>query len=550
MLTTTGNGTTESKDGLTLAFWGIPLALVLTWIVYSVITQIYIPTHNNGGYNVFLPPRYLADGPRDFAVGVFTQWRELAILFPVLIGILSICFLASTNRRVSFNGYIVLVYLLGLFVAWAFLFFTPHGLDHIFYQARSIKNGIFQSLGVLMLDVPEFRDASNLDRIRYIYQVLGATNAGYTLPGTTHPPGLFLIASAFGVVAKTLAMGGSGESAGDLITSMNSIALYWGLIVTLVNTLLIPLSCLIAKEVYSERIGRLTGLMLLTVPSVCMNFCAMLDVVASVLTASGALCLIYALKQVNDKSDHNTLKRLCVLGLLCGLSFTLAAQMTYGHAVPILAFIVAFLLIARPSNCARLLTLFAGMLLPVVLYFAFEYFVSAGKSFYIVRALKVSADVGTGLAEFRPYPVSQIANFVVMSVMGGALWLPTVLFAVATTVRWIRDQARERFIPPSTYPDTRSGHLSIRRFLALASSMMLVFLLVQKTVLLEVERTWHWFFVPTWSLMGVFLLASTTFFERAVPSRFARFRRYAPLLLCIFQFVLTLVIAICTKDFY
>ena len=231
-----------------------------------------------------------------------------------------------------------------------------YGVGKIFQQCydiidRSNPDLIFADKGLTERVWFVFQNGCDIiiDRVKYIFQYLGANNTDlHTLswygnvanpdfslpPGISHPPGQYLILAAIGFL-------------GMLISS--DLALGWGIIITILNTLLIPVIIIISKEAFSERIGKFTGIMLLTIPSVCMHFCGMFDVLLSVFTALGALFLIYGLKHFWDDQPEGKPKHSkgLLYGLGCGTFFTLAAQGTYGHAIPILAFLLSFLFFAK-----------------------------------------------------------------------------------------------------------------------------------------------------------------------------------------------------------
>jgi len=430
------------------------------------------------------------------------------------------------------------MYGLALIVVFLFLFLTPHGLHHIELQATSINNGIWYSLNALYA-MPASHNASPLGKVQYIFQVLCSSEAGYTLPGTTHPAGIFLVAFSILAVAKFISLDLMG---GDI----HSLGMAWGILVTLLNTLLIPIVMTMAKEAYSEKLGKWTGVFMLTIPSVCFYFCAMLDGIASLLLAMGILFLVYALKydyQQDSKKNRNVY---LYYGLGAGAFFTLAAQMTFGHAMPILALLAAFYLLERKSGVKRLLAFSLGLMIPVALYFIFEYWVSAGKSLWIVRAFAITKIVEHGLDVAKPYPLAQVANFVVMLVMGGILFLPVLGYICVVMGKIVAGGLMK------TKPDA-SNELSIKRFLIIATFIMLLMLLFQRTVRLEVERIWHWFFIPVWSLMGIFFPSSQVVLERLFPLNGPITINkvwLAPLVLCVVQLLVTVVLAMSIQDYY
>jgi hypothetical protein len=342
------------------------------------------------------------------------------------------------------------------------------------------------------------------------------------MPGTTHPPGLFVISYLLRGLASVFTPASLG----------------WGVILTLLNTLLVPLICLLAKELSGERNARLTGLMMVVTPSLALHFCAMIDVLASVFTAAGYLALMICLKNLSRNEKGGP--RPALPGLWAGFFFTLAAQMTYGHAIPIAAALAAFVYVAR-NLFSGLKSFFGGLLIVPVIYFALEYFLSGGASFYPARALKIAQVVKDGL-DSRPYPLSQFANLTIMSVMGGVLYAPAMLNSIAFALKSLRFPSRSRGL----------GGLNFRRqnrqFMSLAAAGIVVFLAFQSTVRLEVERTWHWAFIFGWAMAGICAASILSAVRRLF--RGGRPVSSVYLLLGLMQLVLTLALALSIQDYY
>lgn len=537
------------NDKIVVLLFSVPLACLIVYAAYYLYISIfYIPP--GGISSIFLGFRYIG-GQNDLPSQVFRQWKELSIMAPLLLIIIYFAYWIGIKKNVSFWKYLISIYFLGLLVEVLFLLLTPHGFSHVALQAESINNGGFYSVWVIFqhgFDIDRsdfvgmglqekvcliFQHGFDLiiDRVRYIFQCLGANNSGYTIPGTTHPPGGFLMLAGIGFLAMFIS---------------SNPALGWGIIVTILNTLLIPVIAIISKEAFSERIGKFTGIMLLTIPSVCIHFCAMFDVVMSVFTALGALFLIYGLKYIYNDELEGTPKYVKELlyGLGCGTFFTIAAQGTYGHAIPILAFLLSFLFLVKKDDAKRVGILTVGIIVPAFIYFVFEYYISDGKSFWPVRALNIVSLVGDGLAQARPFPLAYFANFIIISIFGGILFLPTILYLILSAIDIAVKTYKKKFVI------CNKNHL-IRKFLALSAFFMFLFLLSQTTVRLEVERTWHWFLAAVWPLMGVFFISANTATKRLFPLR-KKFidAWYAPLILCYIQMFITVILAMCIMDYY
>ena len=509
------------KDQLVGIFLLIPLAMIITAVAYYLFEHIFYIPHV---MPVFLAPRFYG-GTNDLSSAIFSQWKELALVLPALVLIVLFAYWLGIKKGLAFRKYLWVMYGLALVVVILFLFLTPHGLHHVELQTKTINNGGWYSLNALHAR-PAFNNAGPLCKIQYIFQVLCSNEAGYTIPGTTHPAGVFLVSFSILAAVKFVSVDLLG---GDI----NTMAVTWGILVTLLNALLIPIVMTIAKKAYSEPIGKWTGIFMLTLPSVCFHFCAMVDGIASLVLAMGMLLLVYVLKYDCQENSYKNQNVYLYYGLGAGAFFTLAAQMTFGHAMPILALLAAFYFLERKSDLTRIKAFSLGLIVPVALYFIFESWISAGKSSWLVRAFAITSSVEHGLDVSRPYPLAHVANFVVMSVMGGILFLPVLgyicVVAAQTVAGWLM----------KTKPEA-PAESSVRQFLLIASLIMLIMLLFQKTARLEVERIWHWFFIPIWSLMGIFFPASQVVLERLFPliepgNKIWR----APLVLCVVQLLVT-----------
>ncbi len=509
-------------------FMLIPVSLFVTCSLYYLYLHIYYIPGRDTSYAVFLAPRFYGS-MNDMPSAIFSQWKELSVIFPALMIIISCAFWSGLIKNISFKSFLVFIYFSALLSEFLFVFFTGHGIQHIAMQASSINNGIWYSITLLQ---SQFAGMHDLDKLRYIFQVLCANYSPYTIPGTTHPAGMFIITFAIHKMSYLLAM--------DLFHDIRFMQYFWGFIVSAVGTLIIPVTMLVARELYNEKSARLTGIMMIAVPSVCMHFCSVIDVVASFFIAAGILGMVSYLKNIGKSKNSKSLRSF-VYGLAAGTSFTLAAQITFGHAIPIFALLAAFIYMSWGTGTRRLLVFLSGLIIPAMLYFVFEYYISNGKLFYIVRAFTITKIVETGLEGFRPYPVSQIANFIVMFIMGGILFLP-VLFH--TTISFF-SQLIMHFKNRVTIINNKQR---IKNFLTAATFIMFVMLASQKTVRLETERTWHWFFVPVWMLSSVFFNSIYETFRRLF--NIEKDTLYPAYFFVCFQMVLTVVLAMCIQDYY
>ncbi|MFH1062511.1 MAG: hypothetical protein V1747_06460 [Candidatus Omnitrophota bacterium] len=410
-----------------------------------------------------------------------------------------------------------------------FVLLTPNGFGHLGLQAKSINNGIWLSLDVINNTIQQ-RHFNFVDTLRYIYVDLGGNKCGYTLPGTTHPPGIFLVSIAIFRLAT------------HIFRFLHNPSLAWAITVTLINTLLIGMVALIAKEVFSTRIAKLTAIFLLTVPSVLMHFSAMLDGIASLFTATSVFMMIKTLKYFREDAFIRNRTKSFLMGMLSGLFFMLCLQMTYGHAVPIGALVLAFIVLVDKKDFKNLSMFMFGMIMIALMYFSFEYLISHGTSFWFKRAFRIAKIVGNGLAS-RPYPLSQVANFVVLSVMGGILFLPGVILVVGYSFGFLWRLIKGQL----SFSNSRA---LCRGFLWFSAVLALSYLLFQRTVRLETERTLHWFLIFIWSLSGIFFISIDAFCREIFRGMFIRNKKIGVLVFILLQFVITLTLAMSIQDYY
>ena len=500
----------------------VPFSLMVVYMAYYLYIGIfYIPPDTISG--LFMGFRHMG-GMNDIPSETFSQWLTLLWVSVVFFLVIYLSYWIGVIKDVSYNTLIPVMYIATIAATFLFLFLTTNGLQHFTMQVDSINNGIYYSYNVLFDGDMGAGDA--LERIKYIFSSLSSNNSGYTLPGTTHPPGEFVVSLAIGILANLIS---------------DNVAFGWGVVVTAINALLVPVIMLISREIFSDKIGRLTGIMLVATPSVCMHFSAMFDIIFSLSIMLGVLFLIYGLKY--SRSEGNRYFIQYFLGVASGLFFCLSVQGTYGHAIPVLSFIVSFILIAK-KDAKMIFLFFLGMLTPVVLYFILEFYLSSGKSFWPVRALNIVNLVGNGLIESRPFPLAYFANFIVVSIIGGVLMLPTIVYVFHSSLGFIK----RMYMGSATFS---SQEQAARFFLMLAVFFMTLFLLVQTTVRLEVERTWHWYLSAVWPLTGIFFIALSVFIKRVFALKnVSNNKYYGALMLIYFQAISTLVLSISIMDYY
>lgn len=510
-------------------FFLIPLGIVITFIAYYLLTQMfyYFPD-GTGGKEVFLLPRYCLR-QNDLSSDIFHQWSQLFFIIVVGVALIYTALYLSGNKKVTLGKYLAVIYIFALILEFLFVLLTPHGFEHLELQAKSINNGIWSGLSSIF-DTAKTNHLNRIETIRYIYTDLGSNKSGYTIPGTTHPPGVFLV----GIIVFKLAT--------NIFHYLHNAPLAWAITVTLINTLLIVIVALIAREVFSVRIAKLTGIFLLTVPSVLMHFCALFDIPASLFTACGMLVMVKSMKNFRLAALNKDRKKIFLMGILSGLFLMLCAQITYGHAIPISASILAFMVVVDKRDLKNIFVFILGMSIPALIYFIFEYWISNGTSFWLVRAFIISKNVGAGLCG-RPYPLSQVANFVVLFVMGGILCLSCTIFMSGCAVCSLWKIIQRRLYISNT-------RKLCRLFLSYSFILILLFLIFQKSVRLESERTLHWFFVYTWSMSGIFFIAVDIIYRRIFPNLFLRYRKLGLFVFILLQFLITLSLAMGIQDYY
>lgn len=512
------------------------ISFIITYGTWFIIHTYYAPYHLPA-YLTFLSPR-IWPWVSDIPTGPFQQW----IALPIVTGILAACiylgFVLSKTQKISFRVFCLILYVLCLVEVISFLYLTPNGIGHIALQAKSVMNIIWLPIHSLINFHPEFRNLSMLNKVRYIFTVWGATYATPTYQGSTHPPMFTVIGFALYLVSKYLF---TPLQSFLTVNGIHYIAFGWGVIVTLINATLIIIVSYIAKIIFSEKIGRLTGVMGLTLPFVLFFVNAVMEGIPTVFLAAGILLLLLTAQYFARKNVKPG--KTVSFGLAIGVCFIIAAQFSYGFAVPISSFLLCFSTLLFSMNRKQLFILFAGIALPAFAYFVFEYFISSGQSFWILRSFSITGHLNTLLDTFRPYPVSQISNFVVMSVMGGILWLPVVITCAIYSLKRLVIMIKPDAVNPDNTPP-------VRRYYIVAVSLCFLYLLLQKAVRLEVERTWFWFFFPAWALAGLYIGPWSRYVKQKI-SKYIRIPINNPFIyLLAIQAIISIILATQIQDYY
>lgn len=466
-----------------------------TFFLYHFITHLfYFPVDGFwGGREVFLTPRYFPP-MNDLFTSIFRNWSVLPPLLAIYaVGIWSLNS-AIKNTNLNFFYYLILLYIVSLIFVLAFHFFSPLGFDHLAKNSASINNGIVVGVLQLKSNIGWF-DASPMQKLIFLIKNIFPTDCHFTIIGWTHPWGGTLVAAIL-------------HSFSEFIHPRNS-ALAFGMIITAFNNLLIPLVAILIKQNAGEFWARKSSLFLLFVPSVLFHISSMYDIVATVLIAFLLLLTFYLLRTPLTK------KRMFYWMIVWSSVAILVAQWTYGEAIPLT---VLFIFLCTKIDKKFIAALFLGVLCPVLLYFGVEYFLSSGQSFYIKRAISCVTRLGAFQVEARPYPLSQVANFTIISIMGGVLFLPSFVFSLMRLVRKT----------PNIDSSREFEYASL-----LLTILYLILLLFIRTPL-EVERTWHWIFLFSWILTGRLLKEVKEYYWTIV----------------IFQVGITLALALTIQDYY
>jgi hypothetical protein len=499
-----------------------------SWYAISNLAYIMHTAHQGAGV-MFLTPRHVGR-MNDMYTCVFSDWVLLFTVLPVLWILVYVLHRLAVSERLRDARFMFAVFVSALLVELLFLFFTPNQLHHVALQAKSLNNGGWSAMTLL-----EQQNPSYWAIVQRMFRELSANDAPYTIPGTTHPAGLF----AVGIPLFRLCHWIGRELIGGTV---DTAATTWGVIVALLGTANIPIIMIVTGELHGRIAARLSGVMMLAVPSVCIHFCALFDTVTSTMIGGGILLLLRVLKRSWSPQPIHWAKFL-VYGLWVGFLFTLVAQITFGHAVPIAACLLSFALFVNRAKRPQLGAFAGGLAVFPFAYFIFERIVSEGKLFYTTRALNITRMLGHGLDASRPMPTAQIANFLVVFVMAGFLFLPALLRAIGMVFghgEWILKGIRGT--PGARVPE---------KFVIVAMFMMFAFLAQQQEVRLETERIWHWFMVPGWMLMGTFLIGTDQAVARAFAMNHASARRgMGSLVLILSQMAWSIMLAITIHDYY
>jgi hypothetical protein len=522
----------RTNKKLILSILSAMLGAYITFAAYFIYSQVfYNPIHPQyGGGNVFLTPRFYLS-QNDMFFSVFREWNSLLVVAPIIISLICMVFLLTKIKKIPFNLYLIIVYIVGILLELLFLFITSRdGFDHVAIQIRSINNGIYAGLGQIL---KKFTDYGIVDLISYrsieiLYsEIYGNLKAGtYPFIGSTHPPGMFVIVGGIYSFAMKISPFASVETA-------------IGLVVGFINSLSIVILGLIVKEAFSEKIAKLSLVIIITVPTVLIHFMSVIDGISSVFIGLGLLFIVYAVKKLLNSTQGKQYLYIFIAGYF----LTLAAQFTFGHIIPICALTVSLLIIIykQPINKLKILLFFTSFFVFPLIYVIFEYLVSDGKVFYITMALERAAFVKNGL-QAREYPISQIANFIVMSVMGGLIFFPAIIQSIYSSLTFIKKLF-------NGFLNSNKGKKGIRNYLALCVFFMTIALLAQSTVRLEAERTWHWYFLPAWTLIGYFIYGLRATSKQLFPD-VKNIEYYAYFIFLISQIVISIILGMSIMDYY
>lgn len=545
------------KNNLSVMFIVLLIAVAITAITYYLLSNIFYHPGDSafGGREVFLYPRYFPP-QNDLSSAIFPLWEKAGqlLLLKYSLAILAVFMAAYHFGYKKVRGmlkFLFWIYLLALINIFLFLGFTPSGFGHVEKQANSINNGMRYVMTVLfspdkgLWSKPESKmwttsaqsvsqrvesvagapEVSLFKKFVYLFNTYYGNKVNYVLLGTTHPLGNMALAF---ILFKTSAM-------------FPNPAVAWGIIVTLINTLLILVIALIATQAFSARMGKLTALMMLVVPSVTMQFCALIDIIGTLFTATGFLLVALTIKKLYT---HPGLKSLNLFnyGLLTSLPFFLSAQISYGNMIPIALALVSFVAVAF-EKIKKFPFYWLGLSLVPLFYLIAEYIVSSGNSCYFLRAAAIANEVGNYLLSWRSYAVSQFANFVVLSVIGGILYLPVLINALSFSA-----SSALSFLKRQTFSPVRANYRrKIRLFLSLIACGSLLYLLVQKSIRLEIERIVHWAFICAWPLMGVYFISLRVTLARLLGRRIRA--GWPVLIFGIIQLIISIVLALCLQDY-
>ena len=504
----------------------VSVALVL----YLFEHLFYIPDKGKP-YAVFLAPRFYG-GMNDLSSEVFTQWSGLFTVFGlglVVIGLGLYLILIKESRHMG-----IFVFISAVVMALSFQLLSPQGFGHLIEQSRSVNNGTIYSIGQILKD-PNFSSVNPLEKIQYLFVEFGANNSGYTIPGTTHPPGWFLIVFAIAGIAKLISFG----------SDLNTNLFYWGILVTLINCTIAPIVLSISKEIFGKKIGALSGVFLILSPSAMMHFCAMADAIGTVFYALAILQLIKifnVLAQGVGEGRRINLKILTKV-LFAGLYLTVAAQVAYSLIIPISALLLTTVILVGVLQ-RKMIEVVVGFIVPYFAYSACEAFLSSGKSFWLSRAFMITKDpIFSDLSILRPFPLAQIANFEIIFVMGGIFLLPSsilslmAIFHTKLSLRVISANQQE----------------IKKNFVLYVWGLSTIALLLQSTARLEVERVWHWYLIIGWIFSGFFILSLQQALGKDSESSESEEERFSIIFISgvlLLQFTCSLILGMSIQDYY
>lgn len=506
------------------------LGCSVVFSVYYLFSQIfYNPLHPQfGGGEVFLLPRYYL-GQNDLKTSIFRDWWKLLIVVPSMYFLVRSGVALALNEHVSNRRFVSVLFCFFVIAEYLFIFLMHESiLTYIQAQSVSVNNGIFLAIRDYLKRLDTFSDGNFLSfsSLQYLYSTMySETLAAHSLPfvGATHPPGVFPLS----VIVKLLNDG--------IFSWTENPELYWAATVGLLNTTFIIFYFAVLKELFSIKTARLATVSLLLVPSVLFHFVAVYDILPAIMLLAGTNHLIKILKL--DLANPSNLRPVILKAIAAGALFCLAAQYSFGIGIPILAFILAFIWGVGKSEKRKICWTLLGMFVVPIAFFVAEFIFSEGNVFYPLQGMSIATIVSKGLSS-REYPMSTFANFTVMSVMGGLFFFPA-LFVIVKIVKEFIAQKRHSF-----NPRTRA-----RALVCVAVVLMLMALLLQRTVRLEVERTWFWFFAPVWIFLPFFLAAANEFIRRLFPK--LRVTRTVGFWLVVYmQGFVTLLLAVSVFDYY
>jgi hypothetical protein len=526
-----GQGDPSTRDS-TILFVSIWFFTVSSAVAYFILINVFYIPKPNSAWAVFLAPRWYG-GTNDLPSAPLSNWTGFLVFSACLGVVVALLVRWAIFPFVGRRLYGIALYFTALGIALATVWLSPTGLSHAAAQVVSINNGSYSTVYSLSQS-PEFQVGDFGVQLRYLFGVIGANDSGYTVPGSTHPPGLLAFA--------LLLYSGTRQIAGG---DLGLAAYLWAAIVTGFSALLLPIGLAISRRMFSETTARLSVLFMLVVPSIAFHLCAMIDAVAGVFVALAALLLLRQIGcdeeslSTRDSSARWSPPAL-VAGFAVGTLLVIALQFTYGHAIAVVALLLAFVVVYRPRVRIAWLRMVAGLTLAAGAYFAVEYWLSSGHSFWPVRAVSMARIVGSGLDAARPYPLAQLGNFVLVAAWGGLLVLPTAAYSIwkVGLLPLFRTAARRE-------PE-RDALAPTLRFMMIALGSSTVLLLIQSSVRLEVERTWFWYFTLAWPLGGLAISALT----RGSPTESRSTRYLWPALLIFSQLGITLAFVLSLQDYY